>query len=86
MFREDGSIDAKAFKKIIFERQAGSMNGPKNSLAASVNAAQKSEYMDDNILLHGLKSFGITIEQLLEANLTNIDQNAYEPVAPKFKT
>ena len=39
VFKSDGTIDARAFKKIIFERQAGSMNGPKNSLASSVSNA-----------------------------------------------
>ena len=78
-------MDARAFKKIIFERQAGSMTGPKNFLAAAVDSANQSEFLEDNILLHGLKSFGITIEQLLEANLDNMDESAYREVKPRFK-
>ena len=30
VFKADGTLDAKAFKKMIFEKQAGSMTGPKN--------------------------------------------------------
>ena len=62
------------------------MTGPKNFLAAQVNAANKSEFLEDNILLHGLKSFGITIDELLAANLKNLDPNAYTPVQPRFAT
>ena len=32
-----GKLDPKAFKKLIFERQAGSLSGPKNTLSAAVN-------------------------------------------------
>ena len=85
IWRPDGTLDARAFKKIIFERQAGSMTGPKNFLAAAVDSANQSEFLEDNILLHGLKSFGITIEQLLEANLDNMDESAYREVKPRFK-
>ena len=85
IYNKDGTIDARAFKRIIFERQAGSMTGPKNFLAAQVNSANKSEFLEDNILLHGLKSFGITIDELLEANLKNLDPNAYKPIEPRFK-
>ena len=80
IWRPDGTLDARAFKKIIFERQAGSMTGPKNFLAAAVDSANQSEFLEDNILLHGLKSFGITIDELLAANLDNIDENAYKPI------
>lgn len=62
------------------------MAGPKNTLAAAVNQAAKSEFLEDNILLHGLKSFGITIDELLAANLQNLDPHAYTPVVPRFKT
>ena len=61
------------------------MTGPKNFLAGQVNAANKSEFLEDNILLHGLKSFGITIDELLEANLKNIDPHANDPVKPRFE-
>jgi len=55
IFGRSGELDAKAFKKMIFEKQAGSMTGPKNSLAAAVNSSAKSEFLEDNILLYGLK-------------------------------
>lgn len=61
------------------------MTGPKNFLAAQVNSASQSEFLEDNILLHGLKSFGITIDELLAANLKNLDPNAYKPIEPRFK-
>jgi len=35
--------------------------------------------------MQGLKSFGITIEQLLEANLVNMEPNAYAPIKKKYK-
>lgn len=57
-----GNIDARAFKSMIFEKQAGSMTGPKNSLAVAKASGNKNEFLQDNILLHGLKTFGITIE------------------------
>lgn len=62
------------------------MGGPKNSLAVATNNNGKSEFLEDNMLLHGLKSFGITIDQLLEANLTNLDPRAYDPVEKRYKT
>ncbi len=60
------------------------MTGPKNSLAAAINIGDKSEFLEDNILLHGLKSFGITIDQLLAANLVNMDPRAYDPIKKRY--
>lgn len=60
------------------------MTGPKNSLAVA-KGGDASDFLEDSILLHGLQSFGITIEQLLEANLANIEPNAYKPIEKPFK-
>ena len=59
------------------------MNGQKNTMAAA--NSQPSEFLEDNVLMQGLKSFGITIEQLLEANLVNMEPNAYAPIKKKYK-
>ena len=58
-------LDAKAFKAMIYEKQAGSMSGPKNSLAVALTSATRNDFMDENVLLHGLKLFGITLDELL---------------------
>ena len=60
------------------------MAGPKNSLAVA-KGGDVGDYLEDSVLLHGLQSFGITIEQLLEANLANIEPNAYKPIEKPFK-
>lgn len=83
---KNGGIDARAFKSMIFEKQAGSMTGPKNSLAVAKTSGNKNEFLQDNILLHGLKTFGITIEELLEANMRNMNPRAFEGINKRFKT
>ena len=60
------------------------MAGPQNSLAVA-KAGESGDYLADSILLHGLQSFGITIEQVLEANLKNIQPDAYKPIEKPFK-
>ena len=60
-----GKLDAQAFKAMIYAKQAGSITGPKNSLAVALNSATRNDFLEDNVLLHGLKSFGITIDELL---------------------
>ena len=80
VFDKVGRIDARAFKRMIFEKQAGSLTGPKNTLAVALNNTNRNEYLPDNILLHGLKTFGITIEELLEANLRNLIPRAYDGI------
>jgi len=61
------------------------MAGPKNTLSSALLNAEKSEFLQDNVLLQGLKTFGISINQLLEANLANLEPGAYEPVKLRFK-
>ena len=54
---QDGSLDAMAFKKMIFAKEQGTYSGHNAYMAA---IKEKGEFLEDSHLLKGLHNFGIT--------------------------
>ena len=69
---------------MIFSKEAGTYSGHAAFIGGSVK--ERGEFLDDSYLLRGLRAFGITYEQLLEANLRHIDHNAYREVPKRYHT
>ena len=57
-----------------------------HSAYLGAQSKEKGEYLDDSHLLKGLKTFGLTYKELLDANLKNINMNAYKEVPKRYKT
>ena len=80
----NGQLDARAFKRLMYEKEAGTATGSKAFMAGATSA--RGGYAPDSYLLNGLAVHGLTFQQLLDANLRNIDPRAYAPISKPYNT
>ena len=72
--RKDGQLDARAFNKEIFAVEADMISKPRN--VQSFSNRMDDSFLNDSYLLKGLAKAGLTIQQLLDANLLNLRPDA----------